>query len=70
MAIKHQKKRFIKSIFFFAMFCLMEDLCAISNSLEFDKNFKKTYALELKLKKNILISDTSYQITTQKHSRF
>ena len=47
------------------MFYLMEDLCAISNSLEFDKNFKKTYALKLELKKNILISEASYQITTQ-----
>ena len=53
------------------MFCFMEDLCAISNRLEFNKNFKKAYALEMEIKKeNILTSEASYQITTQKHFRF
>ena len=48
---------------FGSLFCFIDDLCAINDHLEFDKNYRNTYPSELELKKeSISISKSiSYQ---------
>ena len=56
-----KKRDLRKARLFSNTFCFIDDLCAINDHLEFDRNFKNTFPSELQIKKeNISTSEASF----------
>ena len=69
--LKTKTKDLQKACLFSNLFCFLDDLWAVNNHLKFDRNYKDSYSLELKLKiEKISTSKASYQITFHKYSQF
>ena len=56
MDIRYQERDLRKARFFSNPFSFVEDMCAIYDHLEFGRNFKNIYPLELKFKKEKISS--------------